>query len=110
MNRFTKPDLKKRILGSVNFSVIIFLLVLGLFLYGVSAISSSSVVNDRQILTDAINRDIIHCYAIEGMYPPSLDYIEKHYGLIYDKDKFIIDYEVFGSNIMPSVMVIERNN
>lgn len=65
-------------------------------------------MNDQQILLDAVNRDIIHCYAIEGMYPPDTSYIEDHYGLSYDKDKFIIDYEFFGANIMPKVTVITK--
>ncbi|HOO28469.1 MAG TPA: hypothetical protein PLU43_08385, partial [Lachnospiraceae bacterium] len=69
----------------------------------------SSVNDEKEILTNAVNRDIVHCYAVEGMYPPSLHYIEKNYGLTYDHDRFIIDYEAIGSNIMPSVMIIERN-
>ena len=109
MNRFQKPDLKKRILQSVNFSVIFFLAIIGLFLYGISAVSNSPVNDEREILTNAINKDIVHCYAVEGMYPPSLSYIEKNYGLTYDRDKYLIDYEAIGSNIMPTVMIIERN-
>lgn len=109
MNRFQKPDLKKRILQSVNFSIIFFLAVIGLFLYGISAVSNSSVNDEKEILTNAINKDIVHCYAIEGMYPPSLSYIEKNYGLTYDYEDYIIDYDIVGSNIMPTVMIIERN-
>ncbi len=109
MNRFQKPNLKKRILQSVNFSVIFFLVIICLFLYGISAVSNSPVNDEKEILTNAINKDIVHCYAIEGMYPPSLSYIEKNYGLTYDRDKYLIDYEAIGSNIMPAVMIIERN-
>ena len=109
MNRFQKPDFKKRILQSVNFSIIFFLAIIGLFLYGISAVSNSSVNDEKEILTNAINKDIVHCYAIEGMYPPSLSYIEENYGLTYDHDEYIIDYDAVGSNIMPTVMIIERN-
>lgn len=109
MNRFQKPDLKKRILQSVNFSIIFFLAVIGLFLYGISAVSNSPVNDEKEILTNAINKDIVHCYAIEGMYPPSLSYIEENYGLTYDHEDYMIDYDIVGSNIMPTVMIIERN-
>ncbi len=61
------------------------------------------------MLSDAVNKDIIHCYAVEGYYPPSLAYIEDHYGLIYDKDRYFIDYVPIGDNIMPSVTIIETS-
>lgn len=108
MNRFTKPSFKDKISGSFSISLIIFIAVIGLFVYGISAVSSSSVVNSKQILEDAINHDVIHCYSVEGMYPPSVNYMQDHYGLTYDQDKFIIDYEYIGSNIMPKVTVIEK--
>lgn len=108
MNRFNQPSLKNRIFQSTNFSVLFFLVVICLFIYGISVLSGSSVNDDKKILTDAIERDIVHCYAVEGMYPPSLEYMEEKYGLIYDHDKFLVDYEIFGSNIMPNVKIIER--
>lgn len=108
MNRFTKPDLLKRIFSSFSLSIIIFVVIIVLFIYGISAVSNSSVVNDKEILLEAIDRDIVHCYCVEGMYPPNVKYMEDHYGLIYDSDKFIIDYEYVGANIMPRVMIIQR--
>ncbi|MFT3984942.1 MAG: hypothetical protein QM697_13625 [Lachnospiraceae bacterium] len=109
MNRFQKPELIRRILQSVNFSIIFFLAIIGVFLYGISAVSGSSVSDEKEILLNAVNKDIVHCYAVEGIYPPSLSYIEENYGLTYDHDKYLIDYEAIGSNIMPTIMIIERN-
>ncbi|MCR4739832.1 MAG: hypothetical protein K5886_06175 [Lachnospiraceae bacterium] len=110
MNRFSKPDLAKRIFTSANLSILIFLLIIGLFVAGVNMISNTSVNNERSMLENAINKDIVHCYAIEGIYPPSLKYIEDHYGLTYDHEKYLISYESIGSNIMPTVMIVERKS
>ena len=110
MNRFNKPSLKKRITESMNFSVFFFLIIIIAFMFGISFISSTSSRDQKQVLTDAINKDIIHCYAIEGYYPPSLSYIEDHYGLTYDKDRYLVDYVPVGDNIMPSVTIVELNN
>ena len=110
MNRFQKPDLKNRIFKSVNYSILLFIAVICLFLYGIYFISNNSTTDDREILERALNRDIIHCYSVEGMYPPSLSYIENHYGLTYDHEKYIVDYEPVGGNIMPGVMIIERSS
>lgn len=109
MNRFNRPGLKKRIVESVNFSVVFFIGIIALFLFGISFIASTSKKDQKQILTDAVSKDIIHCYAVEGYYPPSLKYIEDHYGLTYDKERYIVDYVPIGDNIMPSVTIVEIN-
>ncbi|MBQ9247612.1 MAG: hypothetical protein IJ171_03385 [Ruminococcus sp.] len=91
----------------MNFSVFFFVLIIAVFLIGISFIASTSSRDQKQVLTDAVNKDIIHCYAIEGYYPPSLAYIEEHYGLTYDKSKYLVDYVPVGDNIMPSVTIVE---
>ena len=74
---------------------------------GISFIASTSSKDQKQVLTDAVTKDIIHCYAVEGYYPPSLAYIEDHYGLTYDKSRYLVDYVPVGDNIMPSVTIVE---
>ncbi len=106
-NRFNRPGLKKRIIESMNFSVFFFVIIIVVFLIGISFIASTSSKDQKQVLTDAVNKDIIHCYAVEGYYPPSLAYIEDHYGLTYDKSRYLIDYVPVGDNIMPSVTIVE---
>lgn len=59
-------------------------------------------------LEKALSRDIIECYALEGYYPPNLNYIEEHYGLSYNKSEFFIDYQIEGENIKPTFTIIER--
>ena len=108
MNRFA--PVRKRLMAVRKFPIapVIFILIMGAFIYGVSTVSKSKVMNEKELLEDALQRDIVHCYAVEGMYPPSIRYIEEHYGLIYDKEKFIISYVNEGDNIAPSVIIIER--
>ncbi len=108
MNRFTHADLKTRIFGAINFSILFFVGVILVFIVLVSRFSGKSAARQKEILTEALNRDIVHCYSVEGIYPPSLEYIEEHYGLSYDHSRFIVDYESIGSNLMPNVTVIER--
>ena len=107
MNRFTRPSLKNRIMESVNFSVVFFLIIIVAFVVGISAISAGNSKDEKDVLVKALNKDIVHCYAVEGYYPPSLDYIENHYGLTYDHDKYLVDYEMIASNIMPTVTIVE---
>ena len=108
MNRFNKPDILKRIFNGQTMSILVFVVVIAAFIIGINAVSNSTLTDDRTLLEKAGTKDIVHCYAVEGVYPPSLKYIEDHYGLTYDHDKYIVSYESIGSNIMPSVMIIEK--
>lgn len=53
----------------------------------------------------AIERAVMQCYALEGMYPPDLAYLEKNYGLIIDQDHYVYLYEVVAGNIHPIIGV-----
>lgn len=108
MNRFTRKSFSKRIFESINFSLIFFVVVIAIFVIGISMISSKNEKDEKEILVRALNKDIVHCYAVEGYYPPGLSYIEEHYGLTYDHDKYLVDYEPIGNNIMPNVTIVER--
>ena len=63
----------------------------------------------EESLKEAVIKGAVQCYSVEGRYPESLSYMEKHYGLEYDKDEFVISYEIIGSNRMPQVTVIPLN-
>lgn len=62
----------------------------------------------RQQLEDALRRAAVACYAAEGVYPPSLDYIREHYGVETESEDYIVFYEVFAQNLMPDITVLEK--
>ena len=108
-NRFVKKSLGKRIMESINMSVVFFVAIICVFVLGISLLSSKNGKDEKEILERALNKDIVHCYAVEGYYPPSIEYIEEHYGLVYNHDKYIVDYESIGNNIIPTVTIVEIN-
>ncbi len=61
----------------------------------------------RLRLEDAIRQSAVACYAAEGKYPESLDYLEKNYGVQIDRERYNVFYEVFAENLMPNVAVVE---
>lgn len=79
-----------------------------LFVMGVNKFLNSNYLDDGAALREAVKRDMIHCYSVEGFYPPSIEYMEEHYGLSYDRDKFEIEYKVIGGSVMPEYSVKER--
>lgn len=63
----------------------------------------------RARLEDAIRRAAVSCYATEGIYPPDVDYLKDHYGLQVDEARYNVFYDVFASNLMPDITVLEKN-
>jgi len=109
MNRFQQKAEKSIHFRMFKLPLLAFCLLLFLFLYALSSVSKMTIEKQQESLETAINRDIIHCYVVEGSYPSNLNYMESHYGLTYDKDLFFVDYQPIASNIRPNVTVIQRS-
>ena len=86
-------------------SAILFILI---FVKGIGSVNNMTYDEEAKSLENVLRKDIAHCYAVEGTYPPSLDYLKEHYGLYYDEDKFYVDYTSIGSNIMPDITIIPK--
>lgn len=104
--RFSKK--RKLNIRPMYIGIVIFALFLVLFLMGVQIMGTGNSDRQEEALRGAMERDIMHCYALEGFYPPSLDYIEEHYGLTYDSSLYIVDYQPVGNNIYPSYTIIRK--
>ena len=91
-------------------SVCVFLLIVLLFYQGIESLSSGSVRRQKESLENALNRSITYCYAVEGSYPESLEYLKEHYGITYDEDRFFVDYKIIGANILPDVTIIQKGD
>ena len=91
-------------------SVCVFLLIVLLFYQGIESLSSGSLRRQKESLENALNRSITYCYAVEGSYPESLEYLKEHYGITYDEDRFFVDYKIVGANILPDVTIIEKGD
>lgn len=70
---------------------------------------SQRLDQDRQSLLEKAIRDYaVQCYALEGAYPEDIQYLEDHYTLSLDRDKYICHYKFIGSNMMPEISVFEK--
>lgn len=93
-------------------TIIIAALVLSLTAMGAAAlkskISARFEAERAYSLKEAVERAARQCYAVEGVYPRTLEYLEEHYGLLINRDRYIVSYDCSGSNVMPYVMVLNR--
>lgn len=97
---------KRHYLGILVSLVVFALLVIG----AIALMTQTATRSDGEqvkLLKDALRRATADCYAVEGRYPPTLDYLVDNYGVVINHDKFIVSYSVFAENIMPDISVLE---
>ena len=59
-------------------------------------------------LRESIINAAKQCCAIEGSYPSTLEHLEEHYGVVVNDDDYVVSYESFADNVMPTVVVTPR--
>ena len=63
---------------------------------------------ETQLVRDAVRSAAVTCYAVEGAYPDTVDYLREHYGLACDENRYFVTMESFASNRIPDIYVTER--
>lgn len=107
MGEIVKRKEKRNLLTGI-FVPVIAVLILLCFLGGISNLSRGREAEDKQQLEEALRRAAVTCYAVEGIYPPSVEYMVEHYGLQIDSRRFAVSYTAFAENLMPDITVLEK--
>lgn len=90
---------------------------LGLLVFAVTAVwlvravEHTAEASDREGLRmaeQAVRRAAVSCYALEGAYPASYEDLKERTGVAVDEERYAVFYEIFASNIMPEITVVER--
>ncbi len=98
----------KKVLSILGVAVLVTALAIWLF----TAFGNLSVGHretGRQQLETALRRAAVACYAAEGIYPPTVEYLQEHYGVQIDKTHYRVFYEIFAENLMPDITVLCRD-
>lgn len=91
--------------------------LLGLALFAAAAawmlqgVRQAARVSDEEGLRmaeQAVRQAAVSCYALEGAYPASYADLKQRSGVAVDEERYIVFYDIFASNIMPDVTVLER--
>ena len=77
-----------------------------------SAAKAASAVCGAPVCAAALRQAVleaaVQCYAVEGRYPESLDRLEREYGVQINHDRYIVTYDVFATNQLPDVQVLQK--
>lgn len=78
------------------------------FATALDSLDSGRAEEDLRQLEETLRRGCVACYAAEGVYPPSIDYLKDHYGLQVDEARYTVRYSAFAENLMPDITVLEN--
>lgn len=94
-------------IGRVLWKPLLILAIAALFLTSLTRLDEGQREEGRAQLEEALRRAAVSCYADQGIYPPSLDYLLAHSGVQVDFDRYAVFYDVFAENLMPDITVVE---
>ena len=65
----------------------VFAVFLVMIMTGIKETGSTIDEQGVKIAEDAIRRAVVNCYALEGSYPETFEYLKENYGLEINEDK-----------------------
>lgn len=96
---------KNHVLGYIV-SLAAMLALVAVFAGAVLNFSGRTGAHEDETLKKAVTRASVQCYAIEGRYPPSVEYLEENYGIQINRKKYNVFYDGFASNVMPEITIV----
>ena len=91
--------------------VVSFTLFVALAVFVLAGVKNAQAISDKEGLAaaeKAVRQGVVCYYALEGTYPATYEDLKEYCHLVVDDSKYIVFYEIFASNIMPDITVLER--
>lgn len=102
--RRTKADFQTVLSWAI--SILLSAALIIILLTGIGRFSGQADQRGAETLRNSLYRACVQCYAIEGRYPPSVEYLEDNYGIQINRDCYHVFYNGFASNVMPEITVM----
>ena len=101
-------DQKKRRWPLAVLAMVLLLAAAGVWKWVIPASGQDLSEEGAAALRAAVERSALQCYVVEGVYPSNLSYLEENYGLQINSRDYEIVYDIFASNLPPTIRVIKR--
>lgn len=88
--------------------IVTFIVIILVCVYTTDSLSRKNIDTQKSTIENALMTATIQFYALEGYYPANLTELLSDYPIVYDEDRFFIDYQPVAANIMPDISVIIR--
>lgn len=100
-------QIRRRQQGWIRIAIlclIALILAIAAFLGARNAIREQGALSTRTAILERAKQ----CCAVEGAYPQSINYLVDHYGLVINDADYVITYECYADNVVPSVVVVPK--
>lgn len=87
--------------------ILLMILLLGGVWALVTRVDTAQSGAQTQFVYDAVRNAALTCYAVEGAYPENVEYLRENYGLAYDQSRYMVSYDAFAVNQVPTIFVTE---
>ena len=88
----------KKIIRIIGGQGLVLAIVAGIIIFSsywaVSNVSAQRNEDVVKSLEEALQRASVQCYALEGAYPPDLEYLRENYGIILDEETYFYLYDL----------------
>lgn len=101
---------KTGLLCKLFLSIGVFVAIVVVFTQGAGTARGEYKQEKLTAVRNAVKRAAVSCYAVEGVYPPDIEYMKQNYGLAVDEEKYTLIYLVYASNMMPDIEVLPLGN
>lgn len=107
---YSEPTKEQRLKTRKRFiSIAVFVCALAVVLcIAVNMIFDNAREQGANSIRQTILNAAMQCAAIEGSFPTNLSYLEDNYDLRINHQDYVVIYEVLGSNVLPSIVVMPR--
>lgn len=106
MAAFGRPKARESWLYNLLLPTAFFALVLSVLYGGLGTLDQATRDQQLRSAEEAIRRAAVHCYAVEGQYPPNLQYLQDRYGIQVDSQRYIVHYQAVAGNLMPDILIL----
>jgi len=105
-----RKRLRKRrwLKGALVIGAGLFLILGAMLVYRKSGIREDIEKRRAASVKEAILNAAFQCYAVEGVYPEDMAYLQEYYGLMVNTKRYFISYDCCASNEPPEVMVLKK--
>ncbi|MCR5325032.1 MAG: hypothetical protein K6E85_17380 [Lachnospiraceae bacterium] len=103
-----KGDSGKVVWKTIVLPILLCIAMLAVMIFAVIKFNQMSMQQDRELTLAAVRKAAVQCYADEGRYPSTLDYLVENYGITIDEDTFMVTYDCAAANVFPNISVFRK--
>lgn len=108
-NRRIMPRIPAILRGAVCM-LSLFSITLALILTGLVRAGKTVRANGLSAAEEAVRRSALCCYALEGSYPESYEYLKEHYPPGINETLYAIHYTAAAPSLMPEIAIVRRRS